>query len=97
MIRYLFRTAKPKAVPQIPPTMCIKLATLSCIKRILYTCWLKYSTPTKMKVIGIPPFLLPAKLESMMSMNTIPDAPSNAEVGNSTQYAGYQRGHKDTA
>ena len=63
--------------------MCIKLATLSCIKRILYTCWLKYSTPTKMKVIGIPPFLLPAKLESMMSMNTIPDAPSNAEVGNS--------------
>ena len=84
IIRYLFRTAKPKAVPQIPPTMCIKLATLSCIKRILYTCWLKYSTPTKMKVIGIPPFLLPAKLESMMSMNTIPDAPSNAEVGNST-------------
>ena len=84
IIRYLFRTAKPKAVPQIPPTMCIKLATLSCIKRILYTCWLKYSTPTKIKVIGIPPFLLPAKLESMMSMNTIPDAPSNAEVGNST-------------
>ena len=37
-----------------------------------------------MKVIGIPPFLLPAKLESMMSMNTIPDAPSNAEVGKST-------------
>ena len=35
-------------------------------------------------MIGIPPFRLPARLDSMMSINTMPEAPSRAEEGNST-------------
>ena len=48
-----------------------------------YTCWPKYSAATSSMVTGIPPEK-PASDDSMMSMNTMPDAPSSPERGNST-------------
>ena len=61
----------------------MKLATLSCTRMMSYTCWPKYSAATSSMVTGMPPEK-PASDDSMMSMNTMPDAPSSPVRGNST-------------
>ena len=73
----------PKAVPHTPPTMCMKFATLSWAKMISYTCWPRYSAATSSMVTGMPPEK-PDSDASMMSMNTMPEAPSRAVWGKST-------------
>ena len=48
---------------------------------ISYTCWPKYSAATSSMVTGMPPEK-PASEDSMMSMNTMPDAPNSPVWGN---------------
>ena len=65
----------PITIPQAPPTICIKLATLSLMKKMEYTSLPIYISATRISVIGIEPLFAPESEESMIRKNTTPLAP----------------------
>ena len=62
----------------------MKLATLSRRATMAYTSCPRYRTAARISVRGMRPSFMPAREASIISMNTMPLAPSRAEPGKNT-------------